>query len=180
MKKTKKLKKTHLALAVMVIALGAAVWLNMRYTSTGANGSTDTPSKYLGQAEYVNASVSENSSESKESDYFVKLRNDRKKARQEALDILEETLDRSDLTEAQKAQAAEKSAALAKATEDEAAIETILKAKGFADVVVVIGESDVNVIVSKTPDAAGVARIQDAVISHTDFDITDIKIISAQ
>lgn len=177
MKQTGKFKKSHLLLAVMVIALGAAVWLNMRYTETGGK-LTDTSSKYLGQAEYVNATVSE--PEETEDDYFKTLREERKKGRNEALSILEETLNRTDLTDSQKAEAVSKSTALATAADNEAAIETVLKAKGFLNVVVVIGETDINVIVDKAPDVAGVARIQDAVMSQTDFEVSNIKIIAAK
>ena len=177
MKKSNKFKKSHLLLAIMVIALGAAVWLNMRYTETG-NNITETSSKYLGQAEYVNATVSE--PKETEDDYFKTLREERKKGRNEALDILEETLNRTDLTDSQKAEAVSKSTALATAANNETAIETVLKAKGFLNVVAVIGESDINVIVDKAPDVAGVARIQDAVMAHTDFEISNIKIITAE
>ena len=96
-KKTKKFTKAHLTLAIMVIALAAAVGLNMKYSAD--MGNSDTSSKYLGQAEYVNASAEEESDQSKESDYFKNLRKERKSARDEALDIIEETLDRTDLTE---------------------------------------------------------------------------------
>ncbi len=174
MKKVKKFKKSHLILALMVLALGAAVWLNMRYTAT--ESTTDTSSKYLGQAEYVNATTTVTETESS---YFDSLRNDRKKAREEALGILEETLNNADLTTAQKTEAANKSAAIAAAADNEAAIETVLKAKGFLNVVVVIGEDSVSVIVDKTPDIAGVAKIQDAVMAQTNFAAANIKIITA-
>ena len=55
----------------------------------------------------------------------------------------------------------------------------ILKAKGFKNVVAVVGEKDVNVIIEGTSDAAKIAQIQDAVLSQTPFTAADIKIISA-
>ncbi len=178
MKKTKKFTKAHLTLAIMVIALAAAVGLNMKYSAD--MGNSDTSSKYLGQAEYVNASAEEESDQSKESDYFKNLRKERKSARDEALDIIEETLDRTDLTENERKEAVEKSKALADAAEREATIETLLKAKGFSSVLAVIGEKDINIIVDKAPDQTGITRIQDAVLSQTSFTVADIKIIAAE
>lgn len=180
MKKTKKFGKTQVALAVMVVALAAAVGLNMKYSAEGNGTQNDASSKYLGQADYVNASVEGQTDENTEDKYFSDLRKDRLAAREEALDIIEETLENKDLSEEQKNAALERSAAIARAAEQEAGIETILKAKGFGNVVAVIGETDVNIIVDGEPDSAKIAQIQDAVIAQTDFTAADIKIITAE
>ncbi len=171
--------KTQIALAVMVVALAAAVGLNMKYSADQEKG-VNNSSKYLGQAEYVNAEVSsQQDDKAQEKDYFVKLRNDRKKAREEALDIIEETLDRTDLSTEEKKNAVDKATAIAAAAETESAIETVLKAKGFSSVVAVIGEKDINIIIEGTAEAKKIAQIQDAVLSKTSFTAADIKIISA-
>ena len=57
MKKGKVFGKTQIALAIMVVALGTAIWLNMKYSTVSTSTNTNTSSKYLGQAEYVNAEV---------------------------------------------------------------------------------------------------------------------------
>lgn len=177
MKPAKKIKKAHVALAVMVIALSAAVWLNMKYGAAGTEPSSqNTSSKYLGQAEYVNAEVGD---VAEEDSYFASLRADRKKARDEALDIIEETLDRDDLTEEERRQALEHSESISEAAEAEVSIETVLKAKGYENVLAVIGEKDVNVIIKGELTAAVSAQIRDAVFSYTDFEASQIKIISA-
>lgn len=176
MKSTKKVKKGKIALAVMVAALAGAVWLNMSYTTASTDKKKDEASKYLGQAEFVNASVS---SESSESDYFKELRKEREKAREQALAVLEEGLQQKDLTDEQKLQLTNKTTYLAMATEKEAAIETLLKAKGFSNVLAVIGEEDINVIIDGKLDSADTVKIQDAVISQTDFSVSQIKIISS-
>lgn len=174
MKKAKR-GKTQIALAVMVVALAAAVGLNMKYSAEQEKVG-DTSSKYLGQAEYVNAEVQ---NQTAEKDYFKQLRADRKNAREEALDILEETLSRTNLTDEEKKTALEKTNALALASDREAAIETVLKAKGFTNVVAIVGEKDVNVVIEGTSDAVKIAQIQDAVMAQTPFSSADIKIISA-
>lgn len=174
MKKTKR-GRTQIALAVMVVALAAAIGLNMKYSAEQEQVS-NTSSKYLGQAEYVNAEVE---LEDTETDYFKKLRKERKAARDEALDVLEETLNNANLSESERQIALDKANALALAGDQEAAIETVLKAKGFTNVVAVVGQEDVNVIIEGTSDAVKIAQIQDAVLSQTPFTAADIKIISA-
>ncbi|MBP3390823.1 MAG: SpoIIIAH-like family protein [Clostridia bacterium] len=176
MKKAKK-GKTQLALAVMVVALAAAIGLNMKYSSNDTD-KADTSSKYLGQAEYVNAEV-ENQNKSEENQYFKTLRSDRNKTREEALDVLEELIGKTELTTEEKKSATDKAAALAAAAEKEAAIETVLKAKGFKNVLVVIGEKDVNVIIDAALDTAKTQQVRDAVMSKTDFTAADIKIIAS-
>ena len=182
MKKTKRFGKAQVTLAVMIVALAAAVGLNMKYSAEQNGTSKDNSSKFLGQAEYVNATVSDESddkTQTTESEYFKNLREQMQNSRKETLEILEETLDRTDLTDAQREETIIKSNALAEAVRQEAAIETILKTKGFKNVLVIIGEKDVNVIVDGKQDAASAAKIQDAVISQTAFSVSDIKIIFA-
>lgn len=179
MKKTKRVKKGQVALAVMVVALGAAVWLNMKYTgAVGDASADDISSKFLGQAEYVNAEVEE---KEEKSDYFEKFKKDRKEAHEKALDILQETLDRDDLTDGEKADAVARSTAIAKAVDDEAAIEAVLKAKSFKNCAVMIGENDVSVVVqAESLNAAQTAQIRDAVTSRSGFSAAAVKIITVE
>lgn len=171
-----KFKKGQVALAVMVVALGAAVWLNMKYSGEIEGAVADNSSKYLGQAEYVNTEVKE-----PENDYFKTLKEERTKAREDALEIIDETLDRETLSEEEKAAALAQAAAIAGNLEKETSIESILKAKGFSEVAVVIGEKDVNVVVGeKELSTAQTAQIKDAVTSHTSFLAGDIKIITVE
>lgn len=180
MKKAKKFGKGHIALAVMVVALGAAVWLNMKYTgAVGDASADDTSSKFLGQAEYVNAEV--DGEKEKETTYFDDFKKERTAAREEALDILKETLDRDDLTDGEKTEAVKRSAAIAKAVDDEAAIEAVLKAKNFKNCAVMIGENDVSVVVqAESLNAAQTAQIRDAVTARSGFSASLIKIITVE
>ena len=148
MKKGKVFGKSQIALAVMIIALAGAIWLNMSYSKDSKEAANDTPSKYLGQAEYVN---NEQSGEEGSSDpvtlYFQRLRSDRLNAREDAIAVINETLESTDLSDANKKAAVDRAAELASRTEKEAAIETLLRAKGFAAGIAVIGDEDINIIV---------------------------------
>ena len=171
MRKGKVIGKKHLALAVMVLALGAAVWLNMKFSSN----------KYLGEAKYVNANsqgVIETSAKT-DTDYFTQAKKEREKARDEAAELIEETLKGATLTDADKKEAINATKELASRIENETNIETLLKAKGFDKAVAVIGENSVNIIVkSEGLTTAQTLQIQDIVTAETKIPLGNIKIVA--
>lgn len=93
MKSGKILSKRIVVLAVLVVALSAAVYLNWMYSE--ANGTMDLTSmlgetqtdKYLGDAKYVNATTAA------QTDYFEKTKQDRETQRAEDLETLKEIVD---------------------------------------------------------------------------------------
>ena len=181
MKKGKVFTKSQVALAVMVVALAGAVWLNMRYSADGAETVGNESSKYLGSASFVNGEAEGEGNQINDpvGVYFARLRADRLKAREESLAIIEEALENSELSEENKKNALDTAAALAGRTEKEATIETLLKSKGFQSAVAVIGDEDINVIVeSGGIKAAEAVQIQDIVLSQTDFSASKVKIIA--
>ncbi len=180
MKKGKVFGKSQILMAVMVVALAGAIWLNMNYSDNSKAASTDNSSKYLGQAEYVNNEVDESNTETDPAAvYFSRLRSDRLKSREDAYAMLEETLKDTDLSDEDKKSALDKAAELALRTEKESAIETLLKAKGFTSSIAIIGDEDVNVIVKNEEMLpAQTVQVQDAVLSHTDFAVSQIKIVA--
>lgn len=182
MKKGKVFTKSQVALAVMVVALAGAVWLNMKYSSNDIN-TTDTSSKYLGQAEYVNGTVSnavdDLRGQTPAEKYFNSLRSDRLKSRNEAYEMLEETISKTNLSEEEKKTAIDLSAELSARTEKEAAIETLLRAKGFSASLAIIGDKDINIIIKCDEILpAQTVQIQDAVTSQTNFTPAAIKIVA--
>ena len=81
MKKGKVFGKGQIAVAVMVLALGAAIWLNAKYLPSEA--------KYLGEASYVSNSSEEEAVETSakpQEDYFTKAKKEREAARKEAVE----------------------------------------------------------------------------------------------
>ncbi len=183
MKKKKIFGTKHIVAAVLLAALGGAVWLNMQY-STAAGGFMnveDTESnKNLGDTKYV-ATLSEAPSlqASAESDYFIEAKAQRKKSRDEALALLEDTVKNVDSDTKAKVAATEKMAIIAERMEKEASIETLIKAKGFEKTVVVIGDNSVSVIVQANELLpAQILQIQDAVTSQTKISLENIKIVN--
>ena len=82
---------------------------------------------------------------------------------------------------AAKEKAVEKAADIALRMDKETSIENLLKAKGFADVVVMIGDSDVNVVVKGDElISSQTMQIQDAVLSQSKVDLNNIKIVAVK
>lgn len=206
MKKSAIFGKRQLVLAVLVMALGVAVWLNMKYAST--EGGFDitgalNSSKYLGEAQYVDNPVVNNSDgatstdvsssvtasadgsnasaaapASTGTDYFETARKDRTAARKEAIELLQDTFTDVKADSAAKDKAIADAAEIAKRIEKESSIETLIKAKGFADTVVVISEKDVSVVVkSDKLISTQTMQIQDIVQSQVEMALDKIKII---
>lgn len=179
MKKGKVFGKSQVVLALMVVALGAAVWLNMKFSST---------EKYLGEATYV-SSKSDSSGEavqtsaevSESEDYFKTARKTRQSTLEEAQEIVEETLKSANVTESEREDALATVKQLSARVEKSNNIETLLKAKGFDDAVVVIGESDVNVVVkSEGITTTQTLQIQDIITAQTDIALSNIKIVTVK
>ena len=68
---------------------------------------------------------------------------------------------------------------IAERMEKEAAIETLVKAKGFEKVVAVMGDKDITVVVKADELLPSqILQIQDAVISQTEISLENIKIVN--
>lgn len=176
MKKGKVLSKAQITMLLMALALGAAVWLNMRFSSE----------KYLGEATYVDSktessAVQTGASAAEPADRFAEAVSEREKAYKTASELVEDTLDQDSVTAEEKAKAVETVAALAQRIEKESNIETLLKAKGFEKAVAVIGDNNVSVLVySDGVTTAQSMQIQDIITSETGVSLGNIKIIAVK
>lgn len=177
MKKGKVFGKHHVVLALMVLALGGAVWLNMKFSSE---------QKYLGEATFVNNSESasgeavQTSAKVEENiDYFDAAKKDRQKALDEAQEMVEETLKSAQATADERETALKTTSQIAKRIERANNIETLLKAKGFEKAVVVISEEDVSVVVkTEGITTTQTLQIQDIVTAQTEIPLSNIKIVT--
>lgn len=181
MKKGKVFTKSQIALAVMVLALGAAVWLNMKYSSS-LETTGDTSSKYLGDTQYV-GSVSDSSAvqtagDAQQSDYFTTAKADREEALKAAQEQIDETLKSESATAEDKKAMQALSAALAKRIEAQTNIENLLKAKGFDEALAVISDDSVDIVVrSDGLLASETLQIQEIAVAQSGAQLSDIKII---
>ena len=190
-----KVWKRNAVVAAIVLFVCVAVYLNWSYgqrdTSVSANQSTDTNT--LGEAELVGTETEtaaaadgteeiEAVSEVQEESYFDTARLSRQEARDEALAILQATVDDPNADEAAIASASESITAMAEATTTESEIENLVAAKGYEDCVAYIGDNSVSVVVAAPEEglqAADVAKITDIVLGQTSFSADQVKIIDA-
>ena len=69
---------------------------------------------------------------------------------------------------------------MAKLTESETRIESLIKAKGFEDAVIYISDGKVSAIIkSQELDGAGVAKIVDIISEQTGITAENIKVITS-
>ena len=175
MKKGKVFGKGQLTVALMLVALGGAIWLNTKYLPSNT--------KYLGEASYVNNNSSAEAVETaaktdSTSDYFATSIKERKAMREEAIEIIEETLENDNLKEEDKKSALAKAEEIAGRMEDESNIETVLKAKGFKQAVAILNDTGATVIVEgEGLTSQQTLQIQDVVTSQTKVSLGNIKII---
>lgn len=110
--------------------------------------------------------------------FFASYRSDRDATRESEYLYLDTIIKSEDASAESKASAEQKKLDIVTKMETELALETLVKAKGFDDAVVAIGEDGVNVVVGAeelTPEQA--TQILCIVTDETDFKATDVKII---
>lgn len=176
-------KKTVI-LGALVIALGAAVYVNYAFASdanglpvsgsktTGTTASTTSTTRNLGESTFVNAETS---------DYFAAARASRESARDEAVELIEDLLDDARLTDEIQQQVLQKTTALADAIAQEAAIEELVKAKGFADCVAYLTENGCQLVVKAealTPEQN--LQILDIVTSQASVAAQNVSIVAVK
>ena len=178
MKKGKVLTKNHIAVFFMVLALAAAVWLNMRYSGDG---------KYLGETKFVSNKGSsetvETAAKVKESadDYFKKAKSDRESAYEKAEELVEEALKSASITPEEKEKALNDLASLSNRIAAAQNIESILTAKGFKDVVAILGEDSVSIVVkAEELTTEQTLQIEDIVTGETSIPISKVKIVTVK
>lgn len=176
MKKGKVFGKGQITVAVMLLALGTAIWLNTKYLPS--------ETKYLGEASYVSGTVEDEEAvetaakTDSTKDYFETAKKDREDVRENAAEAIEELLDSKNLSAEDKKSALAKIEALGANIEKESNIETLLKAKGFDKAVAIIGDSGISIVVkSEGLTSQQTLQIQDIVMGETDIPLSNIKII---
>ena len=178
--KIKNFFKTRTAKSIVVasaaLLIGLAVYLNYEwfYDPAGSLGFGDNN---------MNQNNSDNSSASSdadnEQDYFTSTALDRQEARDEALDVLKMVTESPESSAEAKAEAQQKISKIAVDIQNEANIETLVKAKGFEDCVAIISDNAVSVIVSaESLQAAEAAQILTIVYETTGINPENVSIIS--
>lgn len=141
---------------------GEAVAVYDPLTAEEQETSQETADKNYGEAQLV--SVNEDSGE----EFFESARLSREKSRDEALDTIEKTLKNSALSDSEKQQMTDTLKAQITNIETESELETLIKAKGFVDCVVMLDSDATSVTVMTENDALTaeeVTKIRDVILS---------------
>lgn len=168
------LRKRQIAAASLILLIGIAGYLNVAIK----NGEEDPnisvmyteASKRLGEAKMVNANETpedtqddaKNNETSVGADYFTNAKMERAKQRGETIDMLTGVLNSTGADKESKENAQKQIEMLSKFTESEVAAENMIKAKGYGDCVVFMGENVTSVAVQSN----GLNEIDAAVISE--------------
>lgn len=170
----KKIKKRGAIYGVIALLLCVAVYLNWSYV--------DTPDELLA-ADQTNPDSTETSGTAKDQDYFAASRLSREQARDEAVSTLKELSESETADQTAKDEAAAQISALAEDSVTEANIESMIRAKGYEDAVVMIGDESVNVVVAPPEgglQATDVTVIKDIVAAEAGVTAGQIKIVEAE
>ncbi len=108
---------------------------------------------------------------------IAQLKQDRDSARSEAMEQWKETAQSKEASQETKSAAEKKVKAANEYAEKEKSIETLVKAKGYADCFAHVDESGVSVMVSGGEvNGAKVAQIKDIIVAETNVEVRNIKI----
>lgn len=190
-------KKRQVLMAALVVALGAAVFVNWYYTKQPQTVQTNSPvsstqqntenqeaetAGNLGDAQFVSGTLP--SSENKTTDepeYFVQAKLDRTVAHDKAKETLQQTIDSSTADAESKKAASEALEKLSANIKKETDTENLIKAKISSGCVVVIDNGKAQVIVEKGKlNDTVVLQIKEIVIQQTGFTVENITIIEAK
>ena len=183
----RKFKSTGVTAAFLTLAMGGAVYLNWSYAHAlpaeaqtvgaaaektaavtdpllpaAADADAEGTAKNYGEAQLVSVVKDAGTS------FFESARLSRDKARDEALETLKKALKNAKLTDEEKTALTEKLSAQVGSITAAAELESLIKAKGFADCLVALDETGACVTVmteTGTLNGDQVARIRDAVLT---------------
>ena len=168
--------KKQIVTSVLVLILAAAIYINWKYTDPNNQLLSDatSSSNKTGQAEYVATDKV-----TIDTDYFKKARNERTKAYEDAIAELEEIEKSAKASDEDKALAYKSHIELVERQSKQSNIESLIKAKGFDECVVVLSENNASIVVyAKELSNSEILQIQDVVTSNYKVDLENIKIIN--
>ncbi len=183
-----KFGKKQLVLASLVLALGAAVYLNWQFTGVNKLPVSDTSSasSQLGAAQLVNNAYVETVSDdlkgssSSVEDAFSQARMNRQNSRDEAMELLDDVLESVEADADAKKEAVEQASIIAQNILKETSVENLLQAKGYEESVAYLSEGECAVVVSGEIQEADTLIIQEVVMDQTGLTADKIKIIGAK
>lgn len=188
------LKKRQLLLATLVIALGAAVFINQYYTSpkvdSAVNGETQPTLQSadkganLGDARYVistDVTLDDPAAQAVASEYFSGAKLRRQTARDEAAEALNDIIKDNDSSPEAVAKATDALTDITKAITLECDIENLISAKVGCENLVIINAGVAEIIVENgSLDDTSVVQIKEIVVKQTGLTTDKITLIEME
>ena len=169
--------KKYSVLLVVALLLAGAIYANVRLNKEEAEGPAAQEAKAEGPA--ASAEPAGGTADAAGTDYFESFRAERDAVRATEIEYLDEVIAVSYSDAETLADAQEQKLALVANMETEFTIESLLRAKGFADAAVTFHKGSVNVVVdSEELSDDKVAQILDIVKRETGESADNIKILS--
>lgn len=160
--------KKNIIVCASVLVICGAVYLNYSLFGNTNKTKTPTPSAPSDSANTVNEN----------DEYFASAVLSRQKARDEAMEVLQQVVDSSDAVETIKNEAYSGINTIAKEIESESNIEQLVMAKGFEQCLAVVNDGSASVIVKSDGLLANeIAQIKEIVYEQSGVHPRDIKII---
>ena len=181
-----KFGRKQLVLASLVLALGAAVYLNWQFAGTNKLpiGEEEGASSQLGAAQLVNnayvETVSDDLQAKASTDLFAEARMNRQDSRDKAMELLDGVLADVDADSDAKKAAVEEASAMAQNILKETNVENLLKAKGYEESVATITGEGCSVMVAGDLQDSDMLIVQEIVIEQTGLTAEKIKIIGTK
>ena len=182
-----KVWKKNVTAAAVLVTVCAGIYLNWMYTEGSTPASlTDTLDSeklldesllVMSQDEALQTAAGENADTA--SDYFAAVRLSRQEARDSAVNLLQEAMSYDTAPEKTGAELEE----LVAVALSEAQIESLVVAKGYADCVAYMSNEGISVAVAAPEQGlqqTDVAVITDIILTQSDYDVEDIRIVEVQ
>lgn len=191
-----KIWKRNVVVAVIMLFVCAAVYLNWSYSQEVDEGTESAGGKLLGEATLV-ASTSDDplleatdgeagedmKTQNTQTGYFSSARLNRQQARDSALSLLQDAAADEEADQTMRDEANASIQTMAANTLSEAQIENLITAKGYEDCICFIGESSASIVVAAVEGGltdTDTARITEIVKEETGLPAAQIKIIEAE
>ncbi len=190
--KIRKARKTKASIAAFVLLLAVGVMGNWYYENTDLSStvkpiitSAGKGTKTLGEAEYVDAptSITEESTQKKESEYFSTARLERQNARDEAIEKLQAVVSSTEEGTDARTDAEAKIALISSYIGIENKIETLVTAKGVKNCIAVVSDDgsrvDVIVDVEELTDTV-ILQIKEVAMQQLGCSFENVSIIQSK
>ena len=186
-----KVWKKNMVAAAVLVTVCAGIYVNWLYTEENAasdlmdtlNAEKVMSDELLVLEGDMAVIASGEEVQTTSSDYFAAVRLSRQQARDSAVNLLQEAMAYSDQESTKEAESSMELEQIVQTALSEAQIESLIIAKGYVDCVAYMTGEGISVAVSSPEGGlqqADVAVIADIVMTQSDYDLDDIRVVEVQ